>query len=106
MVALSLHCSGIISTTLEGLGFEINPYDMCVANKVIEDTQFTIAFYVDDNKLSHKNPELISDIMNEAKIHFGGLSGVRGNKHNLLGMNIDIMDRTIQVYMVKNWGSV
>ena len=28
-------------------GFEINPYDRCVANKVINDKQCTIAWYVD-----------------------------------------------------------
>ena len=54
----------ILSTTLEGLGFEINPYDRCVANKLIEGTKCTIAWYVDDNKLPHKNPEVISDIIN------------------------------------------
>ena len=26
----------IFSTTLEGIDFEINPYDRCVANKIIE----------------------------------------------------------------------
>ena len=46
----------ILSTKLEGLDFEIKIYDRCVANKVIEVTQCTIAWYVDDNKLFHKNP--------------------------------------------------
>ena len=46
-------------TMLGGLGFEINPYDKCVANKVIEVAQCTIAWYIEDNKLSHKNPNLI-----------------------------------------------
>ena len=44
----------IFSTILEGLVVEINPYDKCVANKVIEGTQCTISWYMDDNKLSHK----------------------------------------------------
>ena len=41
----------IFSTALDGLGFEINPYDRCVVKKVIEGKTFTIAWYVDDNKL-------------------------------------------------------
>ena len=39
MVAFSLHCCVIsfFSNTLEGLGFDINHYDRCVENKIIED---------------------------------------------------------------------
>ena len=44
----------ILSTTIEGLGFEIHSYDGYFANYVIEVTQCTIAWYVDDNKLLHK----------------------------------------------------
>ena len=32
----------LFSTTLEGLCFEINSYDRCVANNMIEGTYFTI----------------------------------------------------------------
>jgi len=37
--------------TLEKLGFAINPYDRCVANKMINGRQCTIVFYVDNNKV-------------------------------------------------------
>ena len=33
----------ISSTTLEGIGSVIDTYDRCVANQMIEGTQFTIA---------------------------------------------------------------
>ena len=39
---------------LEGVGFQINPYDPCVANKMIDGEQMTIIWYVDDLKASHK----------------------------------------------------
>ena len=78
----------IFSATLEDLGFEINPYGRGVANKVIEGTQCTITWYTEDNKLLHKNPKVISDIINEVNKIFGELSVVRGNKHTLLGMDI------------------
>ena len=74
---------------------------MCVANKVIWGTRFTIACYVDNNKLLHKNPEVISDIINEVKKHFGELSVVRGVDNNFLGINIEIKDNTIQVNLVE-----
>ena len=34
----------LYSSTLVNLGFELNPYDLCVANKIIDDSQCTIAF--------------------------------------------------------------
>jgi hypothetical protein len=37
----------------EGNGFKLNPYDPCVANKMINGKQFTITWHVDDLKLSH-----------------------------------------------------
>ena len=46
----------LYSTTLAKIGFELNPYDLCVANKIINGSQCTIAFYVDDNKIAHKDP--------------------------------------------------
>ena len=38
----------LFKDTLEKDGFELNPYDLCVANKVIDGKQCTIAWYVDD----------------------------------------------------------
>jgi hypothetical protein len=40
-------------------GFKINPYDCCVANKIINDKQCSIGWYVDDNILSHVEPALL-----------------------------------------------
>ena len=57
---------------------------------------------MEDNKVLHKNTEVISYIINEAKNHFGEISVVIGNKHTLLGMYIEIKDSNIKVYMVKN----
>ena len=33
---------------LTSIGFEINPYDPCVSNKLINESQMTIYFHVDD----------------------------------------------------------
>ena len=42
---------------LEDYGFEVNPYDPCVANKIINGSQMTVTWHVDDLKVSHKgNP--------------------------------------------------
>ena len=39
---------------LEDMGFEVNPYDPCVANKMINGSKMTVTSYVDDLKISHK----------------------------------------------------
>ena len=33
--------------------FELNPYDGCVANKIVNGKQCNLVFYVEDNKVSH-----------------------------------------------------
>ena len=35
------------------IGFELNPYDPCVANKIINGKQLTLAWHVDNIKASH-----------------------------------------------------
>ena len=43
-----------LRSDLENKGFEVNPYDPCVANKVVNGCQKTICWHVDDLKVSHK----------------------------------------------------
>ena len=78
--------------TLEGMGFEINPYDRCVANKMINGKQCTIVWYVDDNKLSHEDPNVVTEVLEEIKKHFGDITISRGKNHDFLGMNITLRD--------------
>ena len=42
-----------LRSNLEGMGFEVNPYDPCVANKMVNGKQMTICWHVDDLKVSH-----------------------------------------------------
>ena len=50
----------LYSKTLKDMGFVINEYDRCVANKMIKGNQCTICWYVDDNKVSHMSDDVIS----------------------------------------------
>eukprot|EP00957_Ditylum_brightwellii_P176460 13438005-Ditylum_brightwellii.AAC.1 len=50
---------------VDKLGFKINPYDSCVANKHIKGHQFTICWHVDNLKLSHKSPKVVTKIINQ-----------------------------------------
>ena len=61
----------LYSSTLVEEGFTINQYDKCVANKMINGKQCMIAFYVDDNKVSCEDPEVVSKVIQTLKGHFG-----------------------------------
>ena len=74
--------------TLKGMGFVLNPYDGCVGNKNIKGKQCTICWYVDDNKVSHEDEEVVTCIIEEISKHFGELTVTRGDNHQFLGMDI------------------
>ena len=59
----------LFSETLVKEGWKINPYDKCVANKEINDKQCTIVWYVDDNKVSHVDPEVVTEVIELMKGH-------------------------------------
>lgn len=50
---------------LKELDFELNPYDMYVANRTINGKQYTITWYVYDDKISYVEQSVIDDIINK-----------------------------------------
>jgi len=77
---------------LKEWGFEMNPYDTCVANKTINGKQCTVLWHVDDLKISHVDGELVDNIINLLKEKCGKdapLTVTRGKVHEYLGMTID-----------------
>ena len=38
---------------LKSIGLQLNPYDTCVANKIVDDAQLTVVWNVDNIKVSH-----------------------------------------------------
>ena len=90
----------LYKSTLEKEGFIINPYNYCIANKQINGHQCTIAWYVDDNKVSHVDPNVVDGVLNMIRALFGEITVSRGRKHTFLGMNIFMAEnRTIQIDM-------
>jgi hypothetical protein len=76
----------------EEWGFTMNPYEPCVWNKIINGKQFTIIFHVDDIKLSHIDPLIVTMIIKKLMKEYGKMDQLtinRGKKHEYLGMNID-----------------
>jgi len=92
----------LYSSTLQNMGFELNPCDMCVANAIIDGKQCTICWYVDDNKISHVNPKVVDDVIEQIEKKFGKMSQTRGEDHDFLGMNITFKRGKVKVGMKKH----
>ncbi len=45
---------------LTSLGLTINPYDPCVANKIVDGHQLTVCWHVDDLLIGHEKPETVA----------------------------------------------
>ena len=73
------------------MGFIINPYDPCVANKLVNGPQFTVTWYVDDQKVFHKDTQVVTAFISDLqKIYSNdGLTVKCGKIHSYLGMNFD-----------------
>ena len=55
----------LYTTQLRGMGYELNPYDTCVANKDTNGKQRTIGFYVDDNVNTHVEHDVLTEFVIE-----------------------------------------
>ena len=88
---------------LEGKVFEVNPYDPCVANKLVNGSQMTVCWHVDDLKISHIEEDAITDFCTRICGIFGnGTKIARGKVHEYLGMDMDWnQDGTMIVSMIK-----
>jgi len=90
----------LFSGHLKEMGFEINPYDSCIANKLINGKQCTIAWYVDDMKISHVSKDVVTQIIQELEKKFGKMSVTRGCKQHFLGMSLQYKnDHNVTIQM-------
>jgi hypothetical protein len=72
-------------------GFIINPYNPCVANKYVDEKQLTVSWHVDDLKVSHQDPNVVTDFMEWIRLQYGKIREVkvtRGQVHEYLGMKL------------------
>ena len=80
------------TATLTKHGFQINPYNACVANKTINGHQCTLAWHVDDIKASHKDPKVIDWIIETLQEEYGNEAPLTiscGKVHSYLEMQLD-----------------
>jgi hypothetical protein len=75
-------------------GFVINPYDPCVANRMVNGKQHTVTWHVDDLKSSHVDSKVNDDFLQWMEKKYGGdknnpVKATRGTRHDYLGMILD-----------------
>ena len=78
-----------ISGRLKDLGFESNPDDLCVLNKVANGKQMTVVLHVDDLKISHVDGEEIEKVLSALEEAYGKLEVQRGKVLEFLGLTLD-----------------
>ena len=96
MIASLLYYRKFVKT-LHRNSFELNPYDCCVANRMVNEKQQTLCFHVDDNKLSHVDPKVNDELIEELRLEYesifedgsGKMKVSRGKVHKYLGMTLD-----------------
>ena len=64
----------LFNSKLRDFGFELNPYDSCVANKTINGKQCTIVWYVDDMKILHVDPTVVTSVIDKLEQFFGTMT--------------------------------
>ena len=88
---------------LKGMGFEINPYDPCVVNRMINSSQMAVSWHVDNLMISRTSNEAISQFLRALKDIYGdNLAENTGKVHDYLGMLFDFSDRNkVKINMTK-----
>jgi hypothetical protein len=67
---------------------------------MINGKQCTIGWYVDDNKISHIDPAVVTIIIEKIEEKFGKMTVTRGKVHTFLGMKITLhKDKTVMIEM-------
>jgi hypothetical protein len=91
----------ILVAELHDMGFEINPYDPCVANKTVNGTQMTVRWHIDDLIISHTSLDNIMAFVKKIKDIYGEKLAERvGTVHDYLGMTFDyLFDKEVRINM-------
>jgi len=90
---------------LQSIGFVINPYDICVANRMVNGKQQTVAWHVDDLKVSHADPKVNDQFIEWARSKYEDVTITkmkpsRGKVHDYLGVIFDFShDGKVKIQM-------
>ena len=85
-IKLGMLWYNLFSETLCKIGFDLNSYDLCVANKFVSGKNCTITWYVDNLKISHVESSIEDDFIKDVESYFGKITATRGLKHKYVGI--------------------
>ena len=68
--AAHLFWEWLVKYLIHDQGFTLNPYEQCVANKVVNGKQCTIVWHINDMKLSHVEEEVVNDMIEGLNMEF------------------------------------
>ena len=68
-------------------------------NLMINDHQCTVLWYVDDLKISHKDENVVMDVLKYLEECDGKLSTTLGKSHTYIGMDIEYVGRKVKISM-------
>jgi hypothetical protein len=74
---------------LKELGFEQNPMDPCVFNKMVDGSQCTVCIYVDDLFITCVNKKAVDDLIDSLTQKFKEIKRHKGPVYSYLGMSLD-----------------
>ena len=77
---------------VEAMKFIVNPYDMCVPNKVIDGSQCTVLWNVDDFNISQANKHAVEEVILRLEKQYGKMAVDRGFLETFVGLYIKFLD--------------
>ena len=79
----------------ESIGVKVNPYDPCVANRIVNGKQHTVTLHVDFLKSRHVDSKVNAQFLEWLKTKYasdeiGEVKVMRGKKHDYLAMTLPV----------------
>ena len=78
----------LFTESLKGMGFIMNPYGLCMANNILNWKQCMIVWYIDNNKISHIDPEVVTSIIEKIGEKLGKMTMSQQQEYTFLGIDI------------------
>jgi Reverse transcriptase (RNA-dependent DNA polymerase) len=91
---------------LTDLGYEENPYDSCIVNKMINGKQCTVCWYVDDVKASHVEESVVEDLISKMQEEYGKEAPLMVSREKVLeylSMKIDYSNTGKVVFLMREY---
>lgn len=79
--------------TLLAYGFEENPYDQCVFNKMCYGKQCTVCIHVDDLLITCQDSRGVDDLIKELRRVYTTVNACKGPKVDYLGMDFEFIPK-------------